>query len=57
MRTRFGPYKLSNFPVRLLKADYEEDVLKPYNYLMKEFGFITQEIDFIMKNKPSVVLY
>ena len=57
MKKRFGPTRLTNFPVRLLKADFEEDIMKPYEHLKTEFGFIEQEMEFIMKNKPSVVLY
>ena len=57
MKKRFGPTRLTNFPVRLLKADFEEDIMKPYEHLKTEFGFIEQEMEFIMRNKPSVVLY
>ena len=37
--------------------DFENDILKAEEKLISEFGFVKEEINFLMKHKPTFILF
>jgi hypothetical protein len=48
--------KKSRFPGRVLKLDFERDILAAEQKLINTYGFLKEEINFVMKYKPSFIL-
>lgn len=48
---------MSRFPNRVLDLDFERDILGAEQKLIKEYGFLKEEINFIMKHKPTLILF
>lgn len=48
---------MSNFPKRLLDADYQQDIVNVQDEIMKDFGFTNAQMKHLFKYKPSIVLY
>lgn len=49
--------KISRFPTRIYELDFEKDILVAEQKLINEYGFLKEEINFIMKYKPSFILF
>ena len=56
MKEHFPGLRLSRFPRRSLEKDFEKDILANEQKLMNEYGLAKEEIDFIMRYKPSIIL-
>lgn len=56
MKEHFPGLKLNKFPRRVLKLDFEKDILPAEKKLIEEYGFLKEEVNFIMKYKPTVIL-
>lgn len=57
MRDHFPNFKDKRFPLRILKLDFEKDVLEPEKKLIEKYGFVKEEINFIMRYKPTFILF
>ena len=49
--------KLSKFPERVYDLEFERDILPAEEKLIKDYGFVKEEINFIMRYKPSFILF
>jgi hypothetical protein len=56
MCKRYGKFRKTNFPQRLLTMDFN-DLMKSEQLIRNEFGFSKQEIMHIVKQKPTLLLY
>lgn len=43
--------------MRVAELDFEKDIAPAEKKLIEEYGFVKEEIDFIMKYKPSFILF
>lgn len=57
MIKNFPGIKMSRFPLRVAELDFEKDIAPAEKKLIDEYGFVKEEIDFIMKYKPSFILF
>jgi hypothetical protein len=57
VRTHFPDLKKKTFPTRYLSMDFEKDILGLEQILMAKYGFTHEEINFIMKKKPTFLLF
>lgn len=57
MREHFPNLRMSRFPTRCETLDFEKDILPAEQRLINEFGFLKQEINIIMKSRPSFILF
>ncbi|CDW81088.1 UNKNOWN [Stylonychia lemnae] len=57
MKTHFPGLKLGRFPQRVLSLDFEKDILTAEKKLMDQFGFVKEEINYIMRYKPAFILF
>jgi hypothetical protein len=48
---------MRKFPTRILKLSFENDILPAEQKLINQYGFLKEEINFIMKYKPSFILF
>ena len=49
--------KIKKFPYRALELDFEKDILPAEQKLITQYGFVKEEINFIMRLKPSFILF
>ena len=49
--------KVKRFPLRVLAYDFEKDILESEKKLIEQYGFVKEEINFIMRYKPTFVLF
>jgi len=57
MNKKYGPFDFKQFPNRLLSKNYKKDVIAVEKNIMDDFGFSLQEVHYLIKNKPSILLY
>lgn len=57
MKEHFPGLKVKRFPLRVLAYDFEKDILEPEKKLIEQYGFVKEEINFIMRYKPTFVLF
>ena len=57
MKKHFPLIKLRRFPTRIYELDFDKDILGAEQKLISEYGFLKEEINFIMKHKPSFILF
>jgi hypothetical protein len=57
MRQHFAGIKSRKFPLRCLQMDFEKEILPAEKRLIDEFGFVKEEINFIMRYKPTFILF
>lgn len=48
--------KVSKFPLRCLTLNFEKDIISAEQKLINEYGFLKEEVNFVMKYKPSFIL-
>lgn len=57
MNKKYGPFEVHAFPRRLAeKPSYKNDVLALERRIMDEYKFTLQEMHYLIKNKPSILL-
>jgi hypothetical protein len=57
MKKHYSGLKMKKMPLSLLKYDFEKDILPAEERLINEFGFLKEEIDFVMKKKGKFILF
>ena len=57
MLKQYPGFKSLRFPQRAAKLDFEKDILGAEEKLMNTYGFTKEEIQTIVKHKPSVLLF
>jgi hypothetical protein len=57
MKNHYPGLKLGRFPRRALTLDFDRDILPAEKKLMEHFGFLKEEINYVMKYKPSFILF
>ena len=48
--------KLSRFSRRALALDFEKDILPLEQRLINEYGFVKEEVNFMVRHRPSIIL-
>ena len=48
--------KLSKFPRRALDLDFEKDILPNEQKMIDKYGFVKEEVNFIVKHRPSFII-
>ena len=56
MKKHFPYIKINRFPLRCLTMDFEKDILGAEQSLISKYGFVKEEINFIMKSKPTFII-
>lgn len=56
MLDHFPGMKFKKFPTRVLDLDFEKDILAAEQKLISQYGFVKEEINFVMKHKPAFIL-
>lgn len=56
MREHFPGLKMKRFPLRCLNLDFEKDIEPAEQKLISQYGFVKEEINFVMRYKPSFIL-
>lgn len=57
MKKHYPGIKAKNLPLSLMKYDFDRDILKAEQRLINEFGFVKEEIDYVMKKKAKFILF
>ncbi len=57
MMQHYPGIKMKRFPLRCAELDFEKDILPAENKIIEEYGFVKEEVNFIMKYKPSFILF
>ena len=57
MKAHFPGLKGRKFPRRVLAMDFENDILPAERKLIEKYGFVKEEINFIIKRKPAFILF
>lgn len=52
----FPNFKLGKFPERCKTMNFERDILPAEAKLMQKYGFIKEEVNYIMRYKPTFIL-
>lgn len=52
----FPAIKLSQFPKTALNLDFEKDILPNEEKLITKYGFVKEEVNYIVKNRPSFIV-
>lgn len=56
MKKHFPGLKMKRFPGRIYSLDFEKHILSAEKKLM-DYGFVKEEINFVMRYKPSFILF
>jgi hypothetical protein len=56
MREHFPQLMTKRFPTSANALDFEKDILASEQKLIETYGFKKEEINFVMKYKPSFIL-
>ena len=48
---------MKKFPKRILSLNFEKDILEAEEKLKTKYGFLKDEINFIIKKKPAFILF
>lgn len=56
MKKHFKGLKTGQLPKRYLDLNFEKDILPVEGALISKYGFLKEEIDFIMRKKPSFLV-
>jgi hypothetical protein len=56
MKEHFPQLKSKRFPTSAIGLDFEKDILASEQKLIETYGFKKEEINFVMKYKPSFIL-
>jgi len=57
MKEHYPGIKMKRFPLRLISLDFDKDILPAEKKLIDQYGFVKEEINFVMRYKPSFILY
>lgn len=57
MREHFPGLKMRRFPLRCINMDFEKDILPAEQKLIDQYGFVKEEINFVMRYKPTFILF
>ncbi len=57
MKMRFPELKMRRFPTRCNNLSFERDIIPAEEKLINTYGFLKEEINFVMKYKPSFILF
>ena len=56
LRERYPGLKVNRLPKAVFRMDIERDVIPAEEKLINEYGFLKEEVNFIMKYNPKVIL-
>lgn len=56
IQRHFPHFKLNRFPERCRSMNFEKDILTAEQKLITQYGFMKEEINFIMRYKPTFIL-
>lgn len=56
MRQRYPGLKVNRLPNQVFTLDFERDVVAAEEKLISEYGFLKEEVSFIMRYNPKFIL-
>lgn len=56
LQSHYPGLKMSRFPRSALDLDFEKDILPNEKKLIEHYGFVKEEVNFIVKHRPSFIV-
>ena len=56
LREHYPGLKTSRLPLALLNLDFDKDILPAEEKLISQYGFLKEEVNFIMRYNPKFIL-